>query len=1099
MPDIPPPPERTDPLEPRYRLGAELGRGGMGRVVEAFDTQLSRTVALKEVLPKGGDGVEQRFEREVAITARLEHPSIVPLYDAGRMPDGRPFYVMRRVSGRPLDQLIHKARDLPERLALLPNVLAAIDAVGHAHKRGVVHRDLKPANILIGEHGETVVIDWGLAKVLGEDDAPAKPPSIPPRPVQSPIPASGTDGLATQPAGPLQTVAGAVFGTPGFMPPEQARGEGSTACGDVYALGATLYHLLAGRPPIAGTSATEAIASTLARKIAPIATAAPNAPADLHAIVEKALAFQPGDRYPDAERLAEDVRRFLTGQLVAAHDYSARERLARFAKKHRAPLSVAALALAAVAVLAWVGVHRILVERDLATTASQEADRQRDKAVGLNQQLADRADALVIAQARSRLAANPTEAMAIVKDLPPDSRQLGAARALAAAAAVRGVPWVLRADGVPRYLDLDRTATRLAEVTDDGVLHVWDLDARRALYERPYDARARPLWLADGRVLLIGTDARPPEALDLATSRIAPLPLQPIEMGTTDATGAHLAFVDGQHRAGVYDVATQQQLGLWPGHAVTAVRIAPDASWISLEDRAGFAICDGSGAIQYAAPGELAVLAVAPARLGALDASGAAIELVRDARGAWARRAIALPGGARALAVAYRGDRLEVATVDGVQSFRDGKPGGVVATRSGSWSVELAGETTAMQTSTGELAFWNDRASGTLEPPVSLSDVHLAARPDRSRLVVAGIGIVAVYELAQVLPRFVEKAGIFDAAFVDRDTLLLWPDGASGFSWRDLATGRTSPLDDRLLPLAQLLDRDPLTGRMLLFQEISPTAAELVVAKKGERAVDVAVRGDQTLRAVLAPDGILFAQEADARVMLYQRGAVRELAKVAGGVETVQLLDRRRFAALGKAGELVRGDLAGGALERVQIAMTADTFIAADRDGAVVVASGKQLAIWPAGGALHPFATLGRTARSLTSVPAGLVAVLDDHSIALVARDGTVHELMTAASEGFAIGGDGAWSAGPGDGGEIAIVELDSLAHWTLPRLFATVGLGQVVASPAGRNLMVSTYGGYALYALPDPASDLSAWVEDRTNATESVDGTLTWPWQRAP
>src|SRR5215475_12746590 len=159
----------TPPKE-RYRLGAELGRGGMGRVVEAFDTQLGRTVALKEVLPKGGAGIARRFLREVQITARLEHASIVPLYDSGTTADGRPFYVMRRVSGRPLDEMFARMRGLAERLTLLPSVLAAIDAIAHAHKRGVIHRDLKPANILVGDLGETVVIDWGLAKVIGEED-----------------------------------------------------------------------------------------------------------------------------------------------------------------------------------------------------------------------------------------------------------------------------------------------------------------------------------------------------------------------------------------------------------------------------------------------------------------------------------------------------------------------------------------------------------------------------------------------------------------------------------------------------------------------------------------------------------------------------------------------------------------------------------------------------------------------------------------------------------------------------------------------------------------------------------------------------------------
>src|SRR5204863_5291913 len=114
----------------------------------------------------------RRFARETRITARLEHPAIVPVYDAGVSADGAPFYVMRKVTGAPLSERVSAARDLDRRLALLPNVLAACQAIAHAHERGIIHRDLKPANILVGALGETVVIDWGLAKVLDESDEP---------------------------------------------------------------------------------------------------------------------------------------------------------------------------------------------------------------------------------------------------------------------------------------------------------------------------------------------------------------------------------------------------------------------------------------------------------------------------------------------------------------------------------------------------------------------------------------------------------------------------------------------------------------------------------------------------------------------------------------------------------------------------------------------------------------------------------------------------------------------------------------------------------------------------------------------------------------
>src|SRR3569623_143299 len=318
--------ESAPPAQERYRLGAELGRGGMGRVVEAFDTLLGRTVAFKEVLPNAASSLARRFRREVEITARLEHPSIVPLYDAGTTPDGRPYYVMRRVTGQPLDQLIARTRSLGDRMAFLPNMLAACEAIAHAHKRGVIHRDLKPGNILV-------------EKVFNSNE-----PTLP----------ASADSLQTQ--------IGSVFGTPGFMAPEQARGEEQDTAGDVFALGACLYHVLAGRPPVKGTSATEVIASTRKHEIKPLREVAEGGPAPLAAIVAKALAYEAKQRSAHAGELAADLRRYTTGQLVAAHDYTRVQRLVRFARRNRAPLSVAALALAGVAAVSWIGVHSVMKE-----------------------------------------------------------------------------------------------------------------------------------------------------------------------------------------------------------------------------------------------------------------------------------------------------------------------------------------------------------------------------------------------------------------------------------------------------------------------------------------------------------------------------------------------------------------------------------------------------------------------------------------------------------------------------------------------------------------------------------------------------------------
>ncbi|HTM22728.1 MAG TPA: serine/threonine-protein kinase, partial [Kofleriaceae bacterium] len=146
-----------------YALGSELARGGMGRIVAARDRRLRRPVAIKLLLAQGASA-SRRFEREALITARLQHPSIVRVYEAGRWPDGAPFYAMEKVRGRSLDKVIADAGGLDGRLALLPNLIAVAEALAYAHSEGIVHRDLKPANVLVGDFGETVVIDWGLAK-----------------------------------------------------------------------------------------------------------------------------------------------------------------------------------------------------------------------------------------------------------------------------------------------------------------------------------------------------------------------------------------------------------------------------------------------------------------------------------------------------------------------------------------------------------------------------------------------------------------------------------------------------------------------------------------------------------------------------------------------------------------------------------------------------------------------------------------------------------------------------------------------------------------------------------------------------------------------
>jgi serine/threonine-protein kinase len=266
----------------RYEIHELLGRGGMGAVYRATDRVLQREVALKVLTTElEQEDIARRLEREARVLAVLEHPGIVAVHDAGRLADGRPYYVMRLVRGRRLDD---EGR-LTGRGQLLRLFLSVCDAVSFAHSRGVIHRDLKPANVMVGEFGEVLVLDFGIAKL----QAPGGPAA--PRDAKAPV--DGSNSLAV--------------GTPGFMAPEQLVSGAVDARTDVFGLGAMMRDLL-GR----------------------------DVPPALRAIIARATSARAEDRYQTVDAMAADVRAWLDGMAVSAYAEPLWEWVVRFYRRNSA-------------------------------------------------------------------------------------------------------------------------------------------------------------------------------------------------------------------------------------------------------------------------------------------------------------------------------------------------------------------------------------------------------------------------------------------------------------------------------------------------------------------------------------------------------------------------------------------------------------------------------------------------------------------------------------------------------------------------------------------------------------------------------------------
>jgi eukaryotic-like serine/threonine-protein kinase len=361
----------------RFRIVRPHARGGLGAVFVALDSELDREVALKQILDDRADDPTSRFRFliEARITGGLEHPGIVPVYGLGSYGDGRPYYAMRFIRGDSLKEVIdlfHRgskagpsaagSHDLALR-KLLRRFMDVCNAIDYAHSRGVIHRDIKPANIIVGKFGETLVVDWGLAKPRGR----VEPGTETGERMLMPSSASGSS----------ETLPGSALGTPAYMSPEQAEGqlERQGPRSDVYSLGATLYYLLTGKPPFEGKDIGAVLHAVQKGDFPPPRAVDPAIDGALEAVCLKAMALRSEGRYISAKALADDVERWTADEPVAAWREPYPRRVRRWVRRNR----TAVTAVAAMAMMALVGGAAVLAVQTLANgrlEASNKALRE---------------------------------------------------------------------------------------------------------------------------------------------------------------------------------------------------------------------------------------------------------------------------------------------------------------------------------------------------------------------------------------------------------------------------------------------------------------------------------------------------------------------------------------------------------------------------------------------------------------------------------------------------------------------------------------------------------------------------------------------------
>ncbi len=891
----------------------------------------------------------------------------------------------------------------------------------------------------------------------------------------------------------LRTRAGTVFGTPGFMSPGQLRGDSVGYGADVYALGASLYFVLSGHPPHHAPTGDAMMVLAAEGPPQPLADLVSGVPRELATIVDTALAY--GDnRYRDASAFAEDLRRYTTGQLVASHHYSRRERLVRFVRKYRAAVSIAVVAIGVIALLATISVVRVIEARD-------RADGEARDAAAAQRSERERADQLLLLRARTLLDTNPTEVLALLQELAPTSPRLAEAHGIANAAILRGVARGIHGpSAATRMVDLDSTGSRLVQATIDGKIHVWDLDRGTELIARQFALYARADWVGS-KIFINGGE--PPSLLDPSTGVVERLSLPKLaSVHTSDDQQLVIGLIEDTKEVVRIDLARKTATPVWPGHPVHSTVLAGDGSWFAVNDGKEVVVFSREGSELTRRRGDLTLAsASASSRLAVVQDEHLMMLEVRPTP-TW--RSIDTSKYSPLVRVAvFRGEELLIGMGSGhLLAYRQGRLDEISRPELGvTFSHALGDDEHVFMVGNQTMLYVAWLGIRTIHLPQPLTAPRIAARRGVRRFAVISDDIILVYDLAQFTPKRIPAPPGSRARFFDEQTLLMSTNDEIDLWWRDLASGRDVPIDIRILQVNPAFAFEPTTG-FAIMSGFQGSSSQLFRLRKSSPTAELVYDGTPIGAFGPYPGGDVI-YTSTTKVALASGSTTRELVTFLDPVHFVQPFPDRRFAAISDTGELARGSVDRGELDRTRLETPAtedrkapngrllSPVLDVNPEGELYAGWGKT--IWKWTDRLEPVATVDGPILDIRVRREALIVLLVPNRIAMV--DLATRKITALPSHGGHVLLSRDFDAMVFDVGGFYHF-LDPATHVTWPTPIQRLAMPHDLTG-TDRRILTRVSDRLFMWTMPDGSGPLRARLEPLSNAVISKDGLLAWPWQQ--